>query len=136
MSYLGLNVNSQTINVESYSKQIRQHQKMQYCSNIALKTNTKLATFGDHGCAWSWEKQHADGNPDKARLLLEEAHALVIGLAKSSGALVWNLNLLVCMSGRLTKILYASGQGQANTVKMIVVGSGYFAHDGGQSLCF
>ncbi|KAL7579995.1 hypothetical protein ACA910_004985 [Epithemia clementina (nom. ined.)] len=111
MSYLELNLNSQTINMESFKRQKNQNQRMQYCSNIALKTNSKLATTVDKCCAWFWEAQHEDGTEDIARVWIAETPTLVIGLAKSSG------------------------QGQAEAVKMIVVGSGYLAV-GGQTLCF
>ena len=73
---------AQVIVMESFTKQKR---KEQYCSNIALKLNTKLATLKGKQCAWSWERCHENGTPDKARQWLDETPTLVIGLAKSSG---------------------------------------------------
>lgn len=102
-AYLGpQGVITQTVVLESYGRQKNHNQKMQFCSNIALKTNTKLAR--NKACAWSWADQFFDGREDRERLWLGEVPTLIVSLAM------------------------ASSQGQEN--KMVVVGTGYLDIEG------
>eukprot|EP00527_Entomoneis_sp_CCMP2396_P000045 CAMPEP_0198152174 /NCGR_PEP_ID=MMETSP1443-20131203/58745_1 /TAXON_ID=186043 /ORGANISM="Entomoneis sp., Strain CCMP2396" /LENGTH=427 /DNA_ID=CAMNT_0043818103 /DNA_START=60 /DNA_END=1343 /DNA_ORIENTATION=- len=91
---------------ESYNKQ---RNPEQYCSNIALKANSKLGTMLDRACAWEWLDKCTDGSPDEEKKWLDEVPTMIVGLST------------------------ANGQGQE--AKMVVVGTAYL-DVGGQQCCY
>jgi len=111
--------NTQTITMEAF---MRQKNPAQYCSNIALKTNTKLGCAADRACAWIWSDKYEDGALDEEKEWLREAPTMIAGLATASGRGIQSYKVALFWSRTVLTAIFFLSQRKAKELVWLLLG--------------